>query len=148
MKHFTIAELTASDTARTRGIINTPSDYQRGNLTRLVELLLDPLREAWGSPIIVNSGFRNAKLNHAVGGSSTSAHLTGHAADIRPLDTVRMAEFKAFVRHWLATTRTPFDQYIDERTAASEWVHLARCNAHGLQRRQFLQYRNGKYLPL
>ena len=63
MKYFTIKELTRSTTAQLRGIDNTPSQQVIDNLTALVENVLDPLREAWGAPIHVNSGYRCAALN-------------------------------------------------------------------------------------
>lgn len=139
MRHFTISELCASDTARRLGIDNTPAPDVRANLERLVTLLLDPLRQSWGEAITVSSGYRCPRLNAAVGGVPSSAHLLGHAADLRPSRPERMAEFKRFVRRWLASTGTPFDQFIDERSpAGAEWVHLARCNRNGAQRRQML----------
>ena len=67
MKYFTIEELTRSTTARLRGIDNTPSQQVINNLIALVDNVLDPLREAWGKPIHVNSGYRCRALNKAVG---------------------------------------------------------------------------------
>ena len=58
----------------------------RGNIEALVENVLDPLRERYGKPIIVNSGYRCAKHNKAVGGASNSQHMVGEAADIRPAE--------------------------------------------------------------
>ncbi|MCD7803098.1 MAG: D-Ala-D-Ala carboxypeptidase family metallohydrolase, partial [Clostridiales bacterium] len=72
MKYFTIEELTKSDTATRRGIDNTPTAEAVRNLTTLVDKVLDPLRSAWGGPIVVNSGYRCKALNEAVGGSKTS----------------------------------------------------------------------------
>ena len=83
MKYFTIEELTRSTTAQLRNIDNTPSPQVISNLTALVDNILDPLREAWGKPIRVNSGYRCPKLNSAVGGSATSEHRYGMAADIK-----------------------------------------------------------------
>ena len=82
MKHFTIHELTRSATADRKGIDNTPSKQVIENLTALVDNVLDPLREAWGKPIHVNSGFRSPELNRAVGGVPGSQHMKGEAADI------------------------------------------------------------------
>ena len=82
MKYFTIKELTRSTTARLRGIDNTPSQQVINNLTALVDNVLDPLREAWGMPIHVNSGYRCKALNEAVGGVPASQHMLGEAADI------------------------------------------------------------------
>ena len=82
MKYFTLSELTYSATARQRGIRNEPDETQKENLRKLVENLLDPIRERWGKPILVTSGFRSQQLNKAVGGVRNSEHLTGCAADI------------------------------------------------------------------
>lgn len=148
MKYFTIEELIHSDTAKARGISNVPCEEDINHLTMLAERLLDPLREAWGKPIKVTSGYRGFRLNKAVGGSGTSAHCCGYAADIVPVDE-SMAEFKAFVREWLRISRVHYDQYIDERNAkGSEWVHLAICNRSGEQRKQNLMQRGGKYYAI
>lgn len=144
MKYFSIKELSYSDTATAKHIANEPNEEQRKHLTELIEHLLDPLREAWGKPIRVTSGFRSAKLNATLGGSKTSAHLLGYAADIQPIGE-SIADFKEFVKDWLKVSRVHYDQYIDERSAVSEWVHLGIRNGKGEQRKQNLKYRNGKY---
>lgn len=82
MQYFTIKELTRSDKAVELGIDNHPSLPVVGNLEYLVETLLDPVREMWRKPLHVSSGYRCEELNKAVGGSATSAHLKGLAADI------------------------------------------------------------------
>ena len=74
--YFTIEELCKSTTATQLHIDNTPSQQVKENLSKLIEFL-NPLREAWGSPIKVTSGYRSYQLNKRVGGSSTSAHLKG-----------------------------------------------------------------------
>ena len=63
MKHFTIDELTHSDTAIGHGIANNPGAVERENLRRLAERVLDPARERLGAPIYVNSGYRNCAVN-------------------------------------------------------------------------------------
>lgn len=85
MRYFTYSELFRSDTAQRRCIDNTPPEPEvRDNLIRLVNEILDPIRDRWGSPIRVTSGYRCPALNKAVGGSRTSQHLKGQAADIVP----------------------------------------------------------------
>lgn len=74
MKYFTITELTKSSTAAAKGIDNTPSKEIIVNLTTLVDKVLDPLREWYGKPIYVTSGYRCEALNKAVGGVATSYH--------------------------------------------------------------------------
>lgn len=85
-KYFTIKELTASSTAKRLGIKNEPNKEQADNIIRLIETVLDPLREAYGGAIIVSSGYRSERLNRVVGGVKSSQHLSGEAADIKPKD--------------------------------------------------------------
>lgn len=82
MKYFTFNELTASHTAQRLGIDNTPDEVAINNLYKLVQKVLDPAREQLRLPISVNSGYRSAALNKAVGGVINSLHLQGRAADI------------------------------------------------------------------
>ncbi len=94
MKYFTIDEFVYSVTAKGRNIDNTPTEEHKKNIEELVDNLLDPLREEWegyckfnnlGTPAIrVSSGYRSKKLNSAIGGSNTSAHSIGSAADLVP----------------------------------------------------------------
>lgn len=82
MKHFTIEELTRSETAKRLKIDNTPTKNVIANLTNLVEKVLDPAREQLGKPIYVNSGYRCKELNDAVMGARNSYHKKGRAADL------------------------------------------------------------------
>ena len=82
MKHFSISELTASATALREGIDNRPSKCAYHLLHVLVDQLLDPIREAWGEPIVVSSGYRCKELNTLIGGVKNSHHMLGCAADI------------------------------------------------------------------
>ena len=134
MKYFTIPELTASPTARRLKIDNTPSAAVTERLTLLVDNVLDPLREAWGAPIIVTSGYRCAALNKAVGGVKNSQHLLGEAADIRtvsdlPADNPRLFDLAR-------SLKLPFDQLIDEY--GYNWLHVSYGPCH---RRQILHIR-------
>lgn len=85
MKYFTINELSKSATAKRLGIDNTPDKKVSEEITKLINNILDPLREAWGAPLIVTSGYRSPKLNKAVGGAVNSQHKFGQAADINVL---------------------------------------------------------------
>lgn len=121
MKHFTLEELCRSDTAVRQGIDNTPAGGVRTNLALLVAHVLDPLREAYGKPIRVTSGYRCKELNEAVDGSSTSDHMQGRAADI-----VGTPATRAENRRLLALVQSlglPFDQLIDEQDG--QWVHVS-----------------------
>ena len=82
MKYFCIEELTSSATAQREGIDNRPPKCAYHLLHVLVDQLLDPIREAWGEPIVVSSGYRCKELNALVGGAQHSHHLLGCAADI------------------------------------------------------------------
>lgn len=81
-KYFKLEELLKSDTALAAQIENLPSWTDVENLLDLAVLVLDPIREAWGQPLIVNSGYRSPQLNAVVGGVPTSAHMEGCAVDI------------------------------------------------------------------
>lgn len=121
MKYFTINELCKSSEATKKGIVNVPSAEERANLEALIANVLDPLREAWGKPIIVNSGFRCERLNKAVGGAAGSQHKTGEAADIEavtrdPADNRMLFEL-------VLKLGLPFDQMINE--FGYDWVHIS-----------------------
>jgi hypothetical protein len=133
--YFTINELVASDTAKKFGIDNTPSEEVKGHLKELIDKLLNPIRNAWGGPIIVNSGYRCPKLNEKVGGVKTSAHLSGYAADLIPGNGQR-AKFIRFVQNYLKTNNLQFDQCIDEY---GRWCHVGLKNSLGLQRKQIFR---------
>lgn len=121
MKYFTIEELSFSQTASRKNIDNTPDGRVRANLTALVANILDPLREAYGKPIIVTSGYRCAKLNKAVGGVKNSQHLTGEAADIQAVS--KMPKDNKEIFDLIKKLKLPFDQLIDEYGMA--WVHVS-----------------------
>lgn len=121
MKYFTMNELTASATARRRGICNTPAKFEKENLEALVEKILDPLREAWGAPIIVTSGYRCRQLNTIVGGSKSSQHCLGQAADIRTVSD--RPEDNRKLRDLIVSLNLPFDQLIDEYQC--DWLHVS-----------------------
>ncbi len=121
MKYFTLNELTASSTAKRKGIDNTPDATVRANLTALVANILDPLREAYGKPIVVSSGYRSPKLNRAVGGAAKSQHVTGQAADIHTLSDTPADNKKLF--DLILKLKLPFDQLINEYNF--NWVHVS-----------------------
>lgn len=83
MKYFSLPELEHTSQPEFKGgVLNVALGQERKNLVTLVEQVLDPLREHWGSPIYVTSGYRCPLLNKKVGGVATSYHLRGMAADI------------------------------------------------------------------
>ena len=121
MKYFTLNELIKSDAARRSKINNTPNKQEENNLIALVENILDPLREAYGKPIIVTSGFRCERLNKLVNGSKTSQHRTGQAVDIRTVEDTVEENKKLF--DLIQELNLPFDQLIDEYNF--DWVHVS-----------------------
>ena len=80
--HFRLSEFTQSATAERLGIDNTPDSTALHNIELLCRYVLEPIRQAFGQPIVVNSGYRCRQLNIAVGGAKRSFHLSGRAADI------------------------------------------------------------------
>lgn len=158
MKYFTIQEFVESDIADRLGIDNAPTKTQKKHIEEFVNVLLDPLREGWeryckvhklGSPAIrISSGLRSKALNDAVGGSKTSAHYHGYAADLVPCNN-EMSHFKKFCLDWLFDK--DFDQIISEEEDENnipKWIHIGYKKNGGGQRRQFLYMKDGKYYSL
>lgn len=131
MKYFTISELTKSATASRKGINNTPDESVKRNLNLLIDNILDPLREAFGEPIIVTSGYRCGRLNKAVGGATKSQHMYGQAADIRTVSDKPSDNKKLF--DLIRELKLPYDQLIDEYNY--NWVHVSYSSKN---RRQIL----------
>ena len=119
-KYFTPDEMIHSDTADRLGIDNAPTGDAIDNLDRLVTNVLDKLRDGWGRPIIVTSGYRCKELNTAVGGARNSQHLKGQAADIVSDD---FEAFRRFVCRWCKDNE--FDQCIFEHSGGREWIHIS-----------------------
>ena len=135
-KYFELDEFIRSDTAKKKGIENSPTFEIVEHLEELVEKILEPLREAYGMPIRITSGYRCPALNSAVKGSSTSAHLQGYAADCVVGGSFN--RFREFVVAWLEKTGAKFDQVLLEKDAktGARWIHIALRNNYGLQRCQ------------
>lgn len=130
-QYFTIAELCYSDTAEKYKIDNTPSLEVAQHLNELIAVL-NPIREAWGSGIRVTSGYRCEKLNKMIGGSKTSAHMTGYGVDLFPVNG-NFNGFKKFIVDYLKDKL--FDQCIIEKSGRSQWIHFGLKNAKGLFRK-------------
>ena len=131
MKYFTIAELCRSNTADRLGINNRCRQEHVTALTALVDNVLDPLREWYGKPLIVSSGYRCSELNAAIKGSRTSQHMSGQAADIDTGDRQQNKLLFEYIKKNL-----PFDQLIDESNFS--WVHVS-YRADGNNRKQVLK---------
>lgn len=138
-KYFTRAELCASVEARKRGIDNTPPPAVSVKIGALINCCLDPIREAWGKPLRINSGFRCPVLNKAVGGAANSQHMRGEAADITAGSREANARLFAMIRD-----RFDYDQLIDEHDGA--WVHVSYKSSGN--RRETLRYDGKQYVRI
>jgi len=134
--YFELSEFIKSETAEKKGIDNTPTFEVVEHLRELRDTLLDDLREAWGGPLIVTSGFRCKALNKAVGGSPTSDHPYGYVADLQPKDKRRTAKFVLWAACWIKDSGKRYDQVIDERVDGERWLHVSIRHADGSQRMQ------------
>ena len=137
-EHMTLAELTKTNT----GIANVPSEAQVENLKRVCRWL-ERLRRRWNDkygdgddPIIINSGFRSAAVNKAVGGVPTSNHLTGCAVDIRCIGMEQALRYASILLDISDMSREDFDELLIEQKRSVIWIHFAvrpsgnrrRCN--------------------
>lgn len=130
--NFTLSELTVSETAARKGLNNVPDAKALANLARLAGVL-EQVRALVGRPVVVTSGYRSKAVNKAIGGSTTSAHMSGLAADINcPGLTVKQLAQK------IAASGIQFDQLIQEFDG---WVHIGL--SEGPPRRQVLTIRKG-----
>ena len=120
-KYFTIGELCKSNVAVEKRIANTPDNTTTERMNALMEECLDKVRELWGKPIGVNSGYRSADLNRAVGGAKNSQHIRGEAADI----TAGTKENNRKLFDLIVASDIPFDQLIDE--SGYKWLHISYC---------------------
>ena len=123
MKYFTIPELTASATALREGIDNRPSKCAYHLLHMLADQLLDPIRETWGQPITVSSGYRCKQLNALVGGAKYSHHILGCAADIIAGNRRDHRRLFKMIQQMQQEGRIRFTQLIWE--GDGRWIHIS-----------------------
>lgn len=121
--NFTLRELTKSDTAIRHGISQRPSSAVLGNLTLLAIEVLQPIRDHFGKPVTVTSGYRSPALNKLVGGSVSSHHTLGMAADIE-IAGVPNHELAEWIRDNLEFTQCILEFY-EEGVPHSGWVHVS-----------------------
>jgi uncharacterized protein YcbK (DUF882 family) len=137
-RNFDWKEFTKSDTATRLHIINEVTTWEvRDNIKALVDNILQPLRDAWGQPLFINSGYRCLKLNAAVGGVPTSQHVMGMAADVGCSNPYELAKLAVKLK-------LDFDQMIIYPT----FVHLS-YDKDGRNRGQILynkRYKGAKDL--
>ena len=123
MKYFSVEELISSATAQREGIDNRPNKCAYQLLHVLVEQLLDPIREAWGEPIVVSSGYRCKELNALVGGAKNSHHLLGCAADLIAGSKAEHRKLFDLIRQMQLQGKIRFTQLIAENDF--RWIHIS-----------------------
>jgi hypothetical protein len=146
--NLSLAEVTRSETAKRRGISNMPTPEHIENFKKLAINIFQPIREHFGKPIIISSGYRSAELNKAIGGSLSSQHCSGEAIDIDMDGTdITNAQIFNYIKENLN-----FDQMIWEfgTDTNPDWVHVSFASNRS-QRKQILVAKkvNGKttYTP-
>lgn len=122
-KNFTLAEMTKSETALRHGMDNTPGEVEIANLKLLCEKVLQPVRDHYAKGVKVNSGFRAPAVNQKVGGSPTSDHCKGQAADIE-IPSVANAELAQWIADNLEYTQLILEFYTPG-VPDSGWVHVS-----------------------
>tara|TARA_R110000850_G_scaffold7058_1_gene26558 strand:+ start:1715 stop:2173 length:459 start_codon:yes stop_codon:yes gene_type:complete len=120
--NFSLSEFTASPTADRLGIDNTPDKEVTDNLQELVTFVLQPIRDRFGS-VVISSGYRSPELNKAIGGSTTSDHCLGCAADfeVQGMDNKAMAQ-------WIANNldfKQVILEFYHEGDMHSGWIHCS-----------------------
>lgn len=126
-KYFSLKEMTTTS----QKLPNSPETWEEFSALRETAFLLDALREKFGKGIRVTSGYRSAAVNTAVGGSKTSAHRKGMAADIKPWKNTKanMLALAKLCRQWVAAARSPIDQLIiytpdGKDNENIKWIHI------------------------
>lgn len=145
-KSFSLLELTSSETAARKGIDNTPTHNVVVNLRELCVNVLQPLRDLYNKPINITSGYRSPKLNKAIGGSSSSDHCLGNAADFTvPKDD--------YARVFGMIQDMSVDQCILEMCTNGypQWIHVSFRNKSENRNQLLIAYKNAfgqtKYMP-
>lgn len=131
-KNFNLSEFVVTST----GLDNIPGDEHKRNLKLLAQNILQPLRDYLQKPIVITSGYRSDLVNKAIGGSATSQHSKGQAADFHVVGMTNQQIVDA-----IKYLRLPFDQLIDENLKGKQWVHVS-YNPNGV-RKQLMTARDG-----
>lgn len=121
--NFSLNELTQSETALRKGLDNTPNEEVIANLKMLAEKVLQPVREHYGKGVKVNSGYRSPDVNASVGGSKTSDHCKGQAADIE-IPGIANADLAQYIKDNLQFTQLILEFYT-QGIPDSGWVHVS-----------------------
>lgn len=122
-KNFTYDEMVYSATAERLKLPNIPNDTEKAKLIKLVTEILQPIRDKWGSPIIVTSGYRSEVVNKAVGGVRNSQHRLGEAADVKIGSKAQNKALFNFIYDMVKKGEIQVGQLIDEY--GYSWVHVS-----------------------
>lgn len=144
--HLTLREVTKSNTADRRGIDNTPTDEHLENLKVVAEKVFEPLRNHFGVPIGISSGYRSEELNKAVRGSKTSHHCKGMALDIDAdiFGKITNKEIFNFILHNLEFTQLIWEFGTDDEP---NWVHVG-YDPNNLKKQVLRARKGGKYTSM
>ena len=136
-KNLSLAEVVKSTTAKRLGIDNTPDDWVKENLRQVAINVFQPLRDAFGCPIYVSSGYRSPELNRAIGGSTRSQHMEGRALDLDADVFGRCTNSQIF--NWIREN-VVFDQMVWEFGDSDNpnWVHVSYVH-DGVNRKRCLK---------
>jgi hypothetical protein len=121
--NFTLKEFTKSDTAVRKGLDNTPSPEVVASLQKLVDNIIQPVRNAYGKSVTINSGYRAPEVNASVGGSKTSDHCKGQAADIE-IAGIANYELADYIAKNYKFTQVILEFYT-QGIPDSGWVHVS-----------------------
>ena len=143
-EHFSLKEMTRSETATRKGIDNTPSPDHLHNLSLVCQNILEPVRNHFNKPVQINSAYRGPKLNAAVGGSAKSQHCNGEAVDFE-IDGYPNPDLAKWVVENCDFDQVILEFYDPKEGPNSGWVHASYASS-GSQRRQILTavQENGK----
>ncbi len=148
-EHLSLSEVTRSETAKRKGISNNPTAEHLENFKLLAENVFEKIRNHFGVPIHISSGYRSKELNSAIGGSQTSQHSKGQAIDVDmdgSGDGVTNADVFNFIKDNLV-----FDQLIAEfpKQGNPDWVHVSYTKVNNRKQILVAKKVNGKtiYTP-
>ena len=122
-KNFSYDELVYSATAERLKLDNTPNEKEIEFLRKLANEVLQPIRDKWGRPIVVTSGFRSEKVNNAVGGVKNSQHRLGQAADLKIGSKSQNKALFNFIADLVKKGEIRVGQLIDEY--GYSWIHVS-----------------------
>ena len=142
-KNLTLFEMTRSDMAKRKGISNQPTPEHLANMIILAEKIFQPIREHFGVPIYISSGYRSAALNKKIGGAKNSQHCLGQAIDIDMDGHPHVSNVEVF--KWIRENLI-FDQLIWEfgNSTSPDWVHVS-YSPTGTNRRHVLRATKGTF---